>query len=165
MKKNSGQSLLEFVLLIPILLLLILGTTEIVFMGRTYLAVLDISVAAARLGANGIANYDNNDIYQFALDKMNIEGPAPEGLIDVIITRARLKNGVSVSDYSVERMKGSSQSTLFDPSYLVGKINAGDPSIGIVAVEILYDHPFLFSGTVFLPNSITIRAHSIQGVP
>ena len=68
MKKNSGQSLLEFVLLIPILLLLILGTTEVVFMGRTYLAVLDISVAAARLEANGIANYDNNDIYQFALD-------------------------------------------------------------------------------------------------
>lgn len=157
--------MIEFALIIPILVLLILGTTEVVFMGRTYLAILDVSVAAARLGAGGIVMYDNDDIFQLALDKMNVEGPAPDDLIDVIISRAELKNGTAVSDYSVENMMSSGQSTLIDPTYLAGKIISGDPSIGIVAVEILYDHQFLFSGTVFLPDSITIRARAIQGVP
>jgi hypothetical protein len=163
-KHEGGQSYLELAIVIPILVLLILGTVEVVSIGRTYLAILEASAAGARLGANGMAKYDNDDINQFAQETLHVEGYAPEGLIDVIITRADLVNGTVVNNYNVEKMLGSGQTSRLNKSYLASKINAGDPSIGIIAVEMVFEHEFLFSGTVFLPDTIMIRAFSIQGV-
>lgn len=52
-RKSNGQSLVEFGLLLPILLMLFTGMVEFGFMLNSYLSLLDATRQAARLCSNG----------------------------------------------------------------------------------------------------------------
>jgi len=52
-RKSTGQSLVEFALLLPVLLMLFSGMIEFGFMLNTYLSLLDSTRQAARLCSNG----------------------------------------------------------------------------------------------------------------
>ena len=62
-KKQHGQSMVETALMFPILLLLFAGMIEAVFICRSYLVLLDSSYQGAHIGSQGLALYDDNEIY------------------------------------------------------------------------------------------------------
>lgn len=73
MKRESGQSLTEMALVLPLLLLLICG---IVDFGRVMYAYMELNLIAqesVRLG--GLGN-DDEEIRNYALDRLNISDPA-----------------------------------------------------------------------------------------
>ncbi len=90
---QQGQSIVELALLLPILVLLFIGMVEVVFISRSYLALLESSTQGAHLGSQGLALYNNSEIYTLITQNLLREGYDTSSLIDVIITRADLVGG------------------------------------------------------------------------
>lgn len=167
-KRQHGQSMIEIALLFPILLILFAGMIEVVFIGRTYLVMLDSSYQAAHLGAQGVAFYDDNEI--FTLVKQDLTAKYNNAnLIDVIITRATLNGGTSITinpGYP-KNMKGSGRASILTQAILSGRLKPGDLSGRLIAVEVVYDHPLLFDFFFtrgLIPNPFPLDAYTIQYV-
>jgi hypothetical protein len=56
LRKEKGQSIVEFALVVPILLIFVMGIIEFGFMFNAYLTISNASREAARLGALGETN-------------------------------------------------------------------------------------------------------------
>lgn len=166
--KQHGQSMIETVLLFPILLLLFAGMVEVVFVGRSYLAILDSTYQGAHLGSQGLALYDDNEIYTLVTQTL-----APRyndsSLIDVIITRARLNGGTSLTINSgyPKNMKNSGRASILTPAILSSRLKSGDLAGRLIVVEVLYDHPLLFEIPIIwdlFPDPFPLVAYTIQHV-
>jgi Flp pilus assembly protein TadG len=59
-KKSLGQSIVEFAVLLPILLMMLSGLIEFGFMLNYYLDIIDAARESARFAANGDPLYDEN---------------------------------------------------------------------------------------------------------
>jgi len=164
-KSKRGQSIVELAITIPFILMLIIGATEVVLAGRTYLALLEASVVSSRLASAGEVFYDNNEILTLTNQVLSQEGLAPNGLIDVIITRADLVDGTSVQNYQVANMLGSGQPSQISQAFLLDRINPGDPSVRVIGVEIVFNHHLLLKGARFLPDPLVLRALTLNAVP
>jgi Flp pilus assembly protein TadG len=165
-KGQHGQSMIETALMFPILLVLFAGMLEIVFIARSYLVILDSSYQGAHLGSQGLALFDDNEIYSLVTQNL-----APRynnsNLIDVIITRATLNGGTSLTITEVKHMKGSSRPSILSQAVLSGRLRAGDLSGRLVAVEVVYDHPLLFDFPIvwdLFQNPFPLVAYTIQYV-
>jgi Flp pilus assembly protein TadG len=164
--KQHGQSMIETALLFPILLVLFAGMIEVVFICRTYLVLLDSSYQGAHLGSQGIAYFSDDEIYTLVTQDL-----APRynnsNLIDVIITRATLNGGKSLTITEVKNMKGSGRSSILTPAILTSRLKSGDLAGRMIAVEVVYDHPLLFDFPILwdlIPNPFPLRAYTIQYV-
>lgn len=89
---EKGQSLAEFVLLLPILIMLLVGIVEIGWGLNSYLTVVDSARDGARLGS---------------------KGSATDGEITALIVREaeRLEGGISPSNISIVRATAANGST------------------------------------------------------
>jgi len=165
-KGQRGQSMVETALMFPILLVLFAGMIEIVFIARSYLVILDASYQGSHLGSQGPGLYDNNEIYTLTQQDL---GPKfnDSHLIDVIITRANLNGGTSLTITEVKNMKGSGRASILTPAILSSRLRAGDLSGRLIAVELVYDHPLLFDFPIIwgiFPNPFPLVAYTIQYV-
>lgn len=105
-KKNKAQSLVEFAISLPILILLFTGMVEFGFMLNTYLSLQDATRAAARLFSNETPfEFDiNGDI----VDKVSFYEDAAQFVIDTLDLNARevtidpTRDNVLVSVISVD---------------------------------------------------------------
>jgi hypothetical protein len=168
-KRNQrGQSMIETALLFPVLLLLFAGMLEVVFICRSYLVILDSSYQGAHLGSQGLALYDDTKIYTLVTQDLS-PGYNNSNLIDVIITRATLNGGTSITIDSgyPKNMKGSTRTSILTPAILVSRLRSTDLSGRLIAVEVVYDHPLLFDFFFtrgLIPNPFPLVAYTIQYV-
>jgi Flp pilus assembly protein TadG len=165
-QKQHGQSMIETALMFPILLLLFAGMIEIVFICRSYLVILDSSYQGAHLGSQGLALYDDQEIYTLVTQDLS-PGYNDSSLIDVIITRAKLNGGTSVTITEVRNMKGSGRATILTPAILKSRLSSDDLSGRLIAVEVVYDHQLKLDLPIFgdlLPNPFPLVAYTIQYV-
>ncbi len=167
-RRQHGQSMVETALLFPILFLLFAGMIEVVFICRSYLVILDSSYQGAHLGSQGIALYDDTEIYTLVSQDLSPRYNN-SNLIDVIITRATLNGGTSITinpGYP-KHMKGSGRASILTPAILISRLRGGDLSGRLIAVEVVYDHPLLFNFSFtrgLIPNPLPLVAYTIQYV-
>jgi len=164
-KSERGQSFVELAFIVPFLLLVLLGAVEVVIAGRTYLALLEASVVSSRLGSSGISFYDNTEILTLTNQVLSQEGLTSSDLVDVIITRADLVGGTTVENYQVENMLGSGRPTQLTEAYLQSQMDAGDLSVHVIGVEVVFDHHLLFAGSNFLPDPLVLKAFTLNAIP
>jgi hypothetical protein len=167
-KAQRGQSMIETALLFPVLLVLFAGMIEVVFICRTYLAILDSSYQGAHLGSQGLALYDDNEIYTLVQQDLSPRYNNSH-LIDVIITRATLKGGKSlvIDTGYPKNMKGSGRTSILTSAILTSRLKTGDLAGRLIAVEVVYDHPLLFDFPFIwdlIPNPFPLVAYTIQYV-
>jgi hypothetical protein len=166
-KSRNGQAFVELALVLPMLVLLLLSMIEVVFIGRAYLALLDSSYQGAHLGSQGLILYDNSEVNEVVKQDLIQKGYYTSSLIDVIIVRADLPGGKTISNYHVYNMMGSGRATALTQGLLVGRLRADSPAGQLIAVDIVFDYPLLFNWpnvAGLLPNPFPLHAYTIQYV-
>jgi Flp pilus assembly protein TadG len=163
---QHGQSMIETALLFPVLLILFAGMIEIVFISRSYLVILDSSYQGAHLGSQGLALYNDQEIYDLVTQDLSPRYNN-SSLIDVIITRATLNGGTSLTITNVHHMKGSGRASKLTQAILTSRLNPDDLAGQLIAVEVVYDHPLLFDFPIIwdlIPDPFPLVAYTIQYV-
>jgi len=164
--RDRGQSLVELALVLPLLVVLLAGLVETVFFARTYLAVLEASREGARIGARGVANYDNGEIDTLVQQDLSRQGiDTTTGLVDVIIVRADVGPGQVINSYASVRMHGSSQPVYLTQAKLLERLQAGDPQSRLVAIELYYNHQPVLGlplVSIIFPDPMLLHTYSIM---
>lgn len=186
-QKSKGQSLVEFAIAFPIIILLFSGVVEYGFALNYYLSLLDATRYAARWGsANGdpfLSGYNtatNVPFYQAVTGLVlanldpTLTNPAYQGrrlpldpaLDDVIIT-VYGSSGGSVTRFPAEgpyRLYSNSD-PIFTEAEVESRLVGGSPNEGILIVEVHYNYhqvlglPWL---APFVPDPLLLRAYTIM---
>ena len=182
--KTKAQSLTEFAISLPILLLLLSGVVEFGFALNYYLSILDATRESARYYSNTTPfNEDDSDNMDFyanaaALARANLDpylaDPSYQGrrifldpaIDDVIVTvYARSEAGIVRYPVSGEYHMYNNQSSLFTPEEIDNLFESNSPNAGILLVEVHYNYhqvmklPWL---APFVPDPILLRAYTIM---
>ena len=187
-RKSRGQSLVEFAIAFPIIILLFSGVVEFGFALNYYLSLLDATRYAARWGsANGdpfLSGYNtatNVPFYQAVTGLVvanldpTVTNPGYQGrrlpldpaLDDVIIT-VYGSSGGSAAEFPVEgpyRLYNNGGDPLFNEERIESRLVSGSPNEGILVVEVLYNYhqvlglPWL---APFVPDPLVLRAYTIM---
>ena len=185
-KKSIGQSLVEFTILLPLLLILISGLVEFGFMLNQYLDLSDAAREAARFASNDDPIRDETGTYigfnpayytraqTVALDSIETASNSQieldsvtddvvisnfavlDGKVKVRFPTAWGENGISLYSNHVSKFTTTDIDSLLDPAA---------PNSGLVLIEIYYDYHMLLALpwiTPFVDNPITLHAYSIM---
>ena len=185
-RKSLGQSIVEFSILLPLLVMMLSGLIEFGFMLNYYLDLIDAAREAARFAANddplhndatGVYQDPNPGFYLRAqtvtLQSLTIGSggqitlnPAVD---DVVISAFSVASGVVLERFP----SGSGEVALYnnktteldtttdiEPALIVAA-----PNTGMVAVEIFYDYNMILGLPwirAFVPDPVTLYAYSIM---
>jgi Flp pilus assembly protein TadG len=185
-RKSIGQSIVEFTILLPLLLILISGLVEFGFMLNQYLDLSDAAREAARFAADDDPIRDETGTYvgfnsayytraqTVALDSIEIGSNGQveldvvsddvvisnfaviDGLVIVRFPTGWGENGIALYNNHVSKFSSADVNSLLDPSA---------PNAGLVLVEIYYDYHMLLALpwiTPFVPNPVTLHAYSFM---
>ncbi len=185
-RKSIGQSIVEFAILLPLLIMMLSGLIEFGFMLNYYLDIIDAAREAARFAANDDPLHnDATGLYQdpnpgfylrtqtVALQSLTIGSggqitlnPASD---DVVISAWSVAGGVvdkrfpfGTGEVALYSNKVSSLDTTTD---INPALNAAAPNTGMVAVEIFYDYHMVLGLPwirAFVPDPVTLYAYSIM---
>ncbi len=185
-RKSIGQSIVEFAILLPLLIMMLSGLIEFGFMLNYYLDIIDAAREAARFAANDDPLHnDATGLYQDpnpgfylrtqtgALQSLTIGSggqitlnPASD---DVVISAWSVAGGVvdkrfpfGTGEVALYSNKVSSLDTTTD---INPALNAAAPNTGMVAVEIFYDYHMVLGLPwirAFVPDPVTLYAYSIM---
>lgn len=184
--KSKAQSLVEFAITLPILLLLLSGVVEFGFALNYYLSILDATREAARFYSNAdpfnTDRSDNMNFYAGAavmalanLDPTVIpENASYQGrriildpaMDDVIVTvYAVSQSGVVSYPTSGNYRLYNHYNSMFTNEQIQSRIASGSPNAGILLVEVYYNYhqvmklPWL---APFVPDPILLRAYTMM---
>lgn len=185
-QKNKGQSLVEFAIAFPVVIMLFSGVVEFGFILNYYLSLLDATREAARFYSSQDPwvpdpNTVRNETYWFYWDAAAMVKDAVEprsvndtsrkiildpALDDVIITVYSLcgSNVYSFPNAGGYHLYGNGTSVFTNATMLSSRLS-GAPNAGILLVEINYNYhqvlalPWL---TVFMSNPLPLRAYTIM---
>ncbi len=185
-KKTRGQSLVEFTVLLPILIMMLSGLIEFGFMLNYYLDLIDAAREAARFAANddplrdaaGVYNEPNFVFYTHAKDvveqSLNLGSGAQIMLDpatdDIVISAFSLMNGAVDQRFPTGwgenglDLNGNHVSK-FSSADITARLDAAAPATGMVLVEIFYDYHMILGLpwiTMFVPDTITLHAYSMM---
>lgn len=185
-EKRRGQSLVEFTVLLPLLIMMISGLIEFGFMLNYYLDMIDAAREAARFAADddpirlpdGSYIDPNPGFYTRAqtvtLDSINIGSGGQITLNpstdDVVISCFSVlngnvnrrfpagsgENGLALYGNHISDFTSAEIDTMLDPAA---------PNAGLVMVEIFYDYNQILALpwiTAFVPDPVTLHAYSIM---
>ncbi len=186
-RKSQGQSLVEFAIAFPIIILLFSGVVEYGFILNYYLSLLDATRESARFYSNldpflPNTNVDDPAFYANAAGMVRASldpqttTPSYEGrriildpnMDDVIVTVYSAENGSVVvhPDTGPYHMYNN-----FDPIFTATEIEnrlvSGSPNAGILLVEVHYNYhqvlglPWL---APFLADPLPLRAYTIMPI-
>lgn len=180
-KKTKAQSLVEFAITLPVILVLLSGVVEFGFALNYYLSLIDASRQASRWGSNldpfNTDGTNNLTFYtnvageaRYNLDP-SVVNPSYEGRRivldstkdDVVVSVFRL-NGTTVTLVYSYRLYGN-VTPIFNASTISNNLVSGAPNAGILVVEVHhYYHqvlklPWL---TPFVPDPMYLRTYSIM---
>ena len=185
LQKTKAQSLVEFAIALPIMIVLLSGVVEFGFALNYYLSILDASRQAARWGANEnpfdpVTGTDNYVFYtsvageaRYNLDP-TVANPSYVGrrieldpsVDDVVITVFSV-SGTTVTRYPTAgsyRLYGN-VTPIFNSSTITSNLVSGAPNAGVLVVEVHHNYhqvlrlPWL---TPFVPDPMYLRAYSIM---
>jgi hypothetical protein len=158
--------MVELALTLPLLVVLFVGLVEVAFIVRTYMVLLEASREGARLGARGAAFFDNDEIRTLVEQDLSREGyTKASGLQDIIIVRAEVGPGKTISSYQSFSMLGSQRLPGLTRATLLSRLEAGDPRTRLIAVEIYYNQRPLIGFPLLsdlFPKPFTLHAYSIM---
>jgi hypothetical protein len=188
-KKPLGQSLVEFTVLLPVLVMMLSGLIEFGFMLNYYLDLIDAAREAARFAADddpirladGTYSDPNPGFYTRAqtvtLDSINIGSGGQiqldPGTDDVVISAFSIlggtvddrfpagsgENGLPLYGNDISRFNNARIQSLLDPTA---------PNSGLVLIEIFYDYDMILGLpwiTAFVQDPIRLYAYSIMPNP
>jgi Flp pilus assembly protein TadG len=188
-KKSKGQSIVEFMVLLPVLIMMLSGLIEFGFMLNYYLDLIDAAREAARFAANDDPLHnDATGVYQdpnpgfylrtqtVALQSINIGSggqitlnPATDDVVisayGVIAGNVTQRFPSGTGEVALYSNKTSSLDTTTD---IEAKLDALAPNTGMVSVEIYYEYDMILGLpwiTAFVPNPVTLYAYSIMPNP
>jgi Flp pilus assembly protein TadG len=188
-KKSRGQSIVEFMVLLPVLIMMLSGLIEFGFMLNYYLDLIDAAREAARFAANDDPLHnDATGAYQdpnpgfylrtqtVALQSINIGSggqitlnPATDDVVisafGVIAGNVTQRFPSGTGEVALYSNKTSSLDTTTD---IEAKLDALAPNTGMVSVEIYYEYDMILGLpwiTAFVPNPVTLYAYSIMPNP
>jgi len=184
--KSKAQSLVEFAITLPVLLLLLSGVVEFGFALNYYLSLLDATRESARYHANLDPFLDDgtDDIlfYQSAagmaynnLDPTILD-PTFEGrriildpTEDEIFVTVYAKDDTGVVSYPASGSFRAFNNPALDSLFTAGEIESlfesGSPNAGILVVEVHYNYhqvmalPWL---AAFVPDPLLLRAYTVM---
>ena len=190
-KIKRAQSLVEFTLMLPVLLLMLSGLVEFGFFLNTYLDVIDAAREAARFAANddptiGLPSDSTPNFWNRAWT--NSRGSlftASDGRIDwtptdafdctdvngdIVVSAFGFLNNAVQTRYPVGDSDGASNCGNYSSSWSTADIDAKMDSAsignsGAVLVEIYYEYEMLLGLpwiTAFVPDSIVLHAYTIM---
>jgi hypothetical protein len=170
--KQRGQSMIETALMFPIFLILFAGMIEVVYICRSYLAILGGSYQGAHLGSQGYMLYDDNEVYTLVTQDLSPRYNN-SNLVDVIITRATW-NGTNLSfdldpvtnKRYPKNMKGSTAVSILTKVILEKRLK-DYPATRLIVVEVVYNQPLLFNFPIIwdlIPDPFPLVAYTIQYV-
>jgi len=187
-EKSRGQSIVEFMVLLPLLLMMLSGLIEFGFLLNYYLDLIDAAREAARFAANDdpIHN-DATGVYQdpnpgfylrtqtVALQSINIGSGGQISLDpttdDIVIPAYSVLDGsvdkrFPYADGTYEVSLYNNHTSALDVTTDIDpKLDAAAPNTGMVSVEIFYDYHMVLGLPwikAFVPDPITLWAYSIM---
>lgn len=177
-RKTKGQSLVEFAIAFPIIIILFSGVVEFGFILNYYLSLLDSTRESARFYANLDPFDPGNSFYagaaamvKDALEPRSVNDTTRKILLDpaaddVIIT-VFSACGNNIYNYPSDggyHMYNNDTSVFTKASMLSSRLS-GAPNAGMLLVEVHYSYhqvlalPWL---TAFVPNPVGMRAYTIM---
>jgi Flp pilus assembly protein TadG len=188
--KPWGQSLVEFTLLLPVLLIMISGLVEFGFLLNQYLDLTDAARESARLAVDRdiihdpAGNfYDPNDPFYVMLQDFTLDalarGSGGQVVLDtanndnIIISSFEIVGGVVQTRYPVSYPNGVSWNagSTHQIGIATSEVNArmstltDVPNSGLVVVEIYYEYYMVLELpwiTMFVPNPIMLHAYAFM---
>lgn len=169
-QRSSGQSLVEIVILFPLILIVLSGLVEFGFMLNEYLAILDSVRNAARFSSDGLySSFDTNhdcpttvDFYRqtacLVLQELSQEKPNitldPDEHDDIIISVFAIETGTGVVarhpeiygqegwSYSLDLPSHGAreQSSSISNDFVNGRLDPLAPNTGLLVVEMFYSY-------------------------
>ena len=186
-RKTRRQSLVEFTLTLPILLILLSGLVEFGFMLNYYLSLVDASREVARLFSNYDHDYvdpnSGNSFYESAVEQVIvILEPSDENdttrkirIHDNLVDPDKNHdNEIIISVYSIsggnatllnEHHWSGRQATRLDVTEINSRITGAAPNSGVLVVEIFYNYeqilklPWL---APFIPDPVLLYSYTIM---
>lgn len=185
-RKTWGQSIVEFAVLLPLLVMMLSGLIEFGFMLNYYLDLIDAARESARFAANddplhndatGVYQDPNPGFYLRAqtvtLQSLTIGSggqitlnPAVD---DVVISAFSVAGGVVLERFPAGTGEVSLYSNKLSELDVTTDINpaldAAAPNTGMVSVEIFYDYNMILGLPwirAFVPDPVTLYAYSIM---
>jgi len=178
--KSRGQSIVEFMVLLPLLIMMLSGLIEFGFMLNFYLDLIDGAREIARYGANldpleaddGIMDCVNTTYFyrllpcmaDQVLSEQVVLNPATDDLILSAVSAAGGAVTQRLPDADGWSYKGNHISKI-TTTEINGMLNAAAPATGMVIVEVYYDYHMVLGLpwiTMFVPDTITLHAYSIM---
>lgn len=188
--KPLGQSLVEFSLMLPVLLIMISGLVEFGFLLNQYLDLTDAAREAARLAVDRdiihdpAGNFlDPNDPFYVMLQDFTLDalarGSGGQVVLDtanndnIIISSFEIVGGVVQTRYPISYPNGVSwnSGSTHTAGLTTAEVNArmstltDIPNSGLVLVEIYYEYHMVLELpwiTMFVPNPITLHAYAFM---
>ncbi len=179
-KKSRGQSIVEFMVLLPLLVMMLSGLIEFGFMLNYYLDLIDGAREIARFGANldplegddGVMDCFNTTYFyrllpcmaDQVLSEQVVLNPATDDLVISAIAAAGGSVTQRFPDADGWSYKGNHVSKI-DTAKINSMLNGAAPATGMVMVEIFYDYHMVLGLpwiTMFVPDTITLHAYSIM---
>lgn len=185
-KKSRGQSLVEFTVLLPILIMMLSGLIEFGFMLNYYLDLIDAARESARFAANddpirkadGTYLDPNPAFYtraqQVVLDSVTLGSGAQITLDpasdDIVVSAFSLMDGAVDQRFpngwgeNGLDLNGNHTSE-FTSADITARLDAAAPATGMVLVEIFYDYHMVLALpwiTMFVPDTITLHAYTMM---
>jgi Flp pilus assembly protein TadG len=190
-RTGRGQSLVEFTILLPVLLIMISGLIEFGFMLNYYLDLIDAAREAARWAAGDDPVHDDNSgvwvdpntnfylrTQQVALDSIDVGSGGQISLDpltdDVVISAfsVRMPGVVSARFPAGSGENGlalyNRHTSQFTSAEVQALLDSAAPNTGVVMVEIWYDYHMILGLpwiTAFVPDPVTLYAYSMMPNP
>jgi hypothetical protein len=187
--RTTGQSLVEFTILLPVLLIMISGLIEFGFLLNYYLDLIDAAREAARWGAGDDPIHDdisgayidpNPNFYGrvFAVAETSIDtGSGGQISLDpltdnIVVSAFGISGGVVDERYpnvdgDLGRCFYNYPACNHNSDFTTAEVNAlldpSAPNTGIVLVEMWYDYHMILGLpwiTLFVPDPVTLYAYS-----
>jgi hypothetical protein len=189
---STGQSIVEFLVILPILLIMISGLIEFGFMLNTYLDVIDAARDVARFAANvdpletgPTTSCSTPDFYQLMRCETAVvlfvpgwTDPAYRYRYQVALDAARDDVVISafgaISSGVSARFPDADGISLYGWNNHVSELSTAEinamlnplaPNRGAVLVEIFYNYDMVLALpwiTTFVPNPVTLHAYTIM---
>lgn len=185
-KKSRGQSLVEFTILLPILIMMLSGLIEFGFMLNYYLDLIDAAREAARFASNddpiraADGTYLDPNPWFYTRTQLVVQqsldlgsgaqialDPATD---DIVISAFSLMDGAVEERFPVGwgenglDLNGNHVSS-FSNADITARLEPLAPATGMVLVEIYYDYHMVLGLpwiTMFVPDTFTLHAYSVM---
>ena len=188
-RARRGQSLVEFTVLLPVLLIMISGLIEFGFMLNYYLDLFDAAREATRWGASDDPVHDAagtwvdpnptfyNEVQDVALDSIDIGSggqisldPATD---DIVISAFSVAGGTITARFPASLGENGlawqgNHTSAFTTAEVQALLDPAAPNTGIVMVEIWYDYHMILGlpwVKLFVPDPVTLYAYTMMPNP